>query len=775
MSAKRTSLLTVCLLATAPVGTAAEKEKPEDVESLEPMVVVADSPTSASGVSAEKRPTPVQTVTSHQLDRSQSFNVTDYMRRYLGGVTVNDAQNNPYQPDVQYRGFTASPLLGLPQGLSVYYNGVRFNEPFGDTVNWDLIPQGAIEQMSLFGGSNPVYGLNSLGGALSIRTKNGFSAPGHRIEAQGGSWGRHSQEAISGWNDGTFGYFFDLKSFEEDGWRQFSPSDVKQAFGVFSWRDGDRSALNLTLASTNNRLIGNGALPIQLYQENRKAIFTHPDRTTNRLFLASLDGNTWLTDRIELSGVAYFRQNRTFTLNGDDTDYDECLNDPTRVCDDEGEGEEVLGTDGRFIPFGDAVEGATRNVSATRQRGYGGSVQAAFTQPVFGLDNRLSVGGTYDEARVHFGADTELASLTADRGALGSGSLVNDSRVRLRARNRHYGLYLTDTLSLTDTLAVTLAGRYNLSFVGMNDRYVTDPDNTLNGFHKFERFNPSAGASWQFLREIGVYGNYSESNRAPTPMELSCADPESPCKLPNAFLADPHLNQVVAKTWEAGFKGDLDKWVDGDLQWRAGIFQTENHDDILFISSGNLTNQGYFSNVGITRRRGIELGLDGKLFERLRFSFNYTLLDATFRTPFLANSPNNPYANENGQIQVQKRDRIPGLPRHSLKFSSDLAITRDISVGMDMIFNSGQYLRGDEANLDKPLKEYAVFNLHGEYRVNKYLSIFGRVDNLFDKRYNSFGLYGDADDALGEAYGNPRFVGVSAPRAGWGGIRVSLE
>jgi outer membrane receptor protein involved in Fe transport len=775
MSAKYASLLTASLLTTALNSPAADNADQGDIEALEPMVVVADSPVSASGMAAEKRPTPVQTVTSQKLEQSQSINITDYMRRYLGGVTVNDAQNNPYQPDVQYRGFTASPLLGLPQGLSVYYNGVRFNEPFGDTVNWDLIPQGAVEQMSLYGGSNPVYGLNSLGGALSIRTKTGFSAPGHYLEALGGSWGRHSQEVKSGWNNGTFGYFLDLKSFEENGWRQFSPSDVKQAFGVFSWRDGERSGLNLTLASTNNRLIGNGALPIQLYQENRKAVFTHPDRTANRLFLASLDGNARLTDRIELSGIAYFRQNRSFTLNGDDTDYDECLNDPARVCDDEGEGEEALGVDGRFIPFSGAVDGATRNASATRQRGYGGSLQTAFTQPIFGLNNRLALGGTYDEARIHFGADTELASLTADRGALGSGYLVNDSRVRLRARNRHYGLYLSDTLSLTDALNVTLAGRYNLSFIGMDDRYVTDPTKTLDGFHKFERFNPSAGLSWQFLREIGVYGNYSESNRAPTPMELSCADPEAPCKLPNAFLADPHLNQVVAKTWEAGFRGDLDLWVNGDLQWRAGLFQTENHDDILFIASGNVTNQGYFSNVGVTRRRGIELGLDGKVFDRLRFSFNYALLDATFRTPFLATSPNNPHADANGQIQVEKRDRIPGLPRHSLKFSSDLAITNRISVGMDMIFNSGQYLRGDEANSDKPLKEYAVFNLHGEYRVNNYLSIFGRVDNLFDKRYNSFGLYGDASDALGDAYGNARFVGVSAPRAGWGGIRLALE
>ena len=199
-------------------------------------------------------------------------------------------------------------------------------------------------------------------------------------------------------------------------------------------------------------------------------------------------------------------------------------------------------------------------------------------------------------------------------------------------------------------------GRYNLSFIRLDDQHGED----LNGFHKFERFNPSAGLTYAFMPQFTAYGSYSESNRAPTPVELTCANPEAPCKLPNAFLADPPLDQVVAKTWEAGFRGEFAQLWGGKINWTAGVFQTENHDDILFISSGNLTNQGYFDNVGTTRRRGIELGLSG-VFERVRFGINYTLLDATFRTPFLASSPNNPSA-DSGQIQVEKGDRLPGIP-----------------------------------------------------------------------------------------------------------------
>jgi outer membrane receptor protein involved in Fe transport len=746
-----------------PVMAASEKA---DYSQLETVEVVADSPLMVSGVPVDKIPSPVQTVKFEQLDASQSISLADYMRWKLGSVSVNDAQNNPFQPDVQFRGFTASPMLGLPQGVSVYVNGIRFNEPFGDTVNWDLIPENAIDHVSLHSGSNPVYGLNTLGGAIAMRTKTGFSAPGHRIEVAGGSWGRHWQEVSSGWNNGSIGYFVDLKSFVEDGWRDFSPTDVKQGFGTFSWQD-DRSRLNLTLSANDNVMLGNGAVPLQLARQDYQAIFTHPDRTNNRLFLAALDGNTWLTDHIELSANAYFRQNRIKTFNGDDSDFEPCEGEPGTLCDDEGEKLEDI--NGNEIPAPNSDRLGTNNTSFTNQRSFGGSVQSAFEHELWSMQNRLVTGGSFDEGIVHFGSDTEVATLTGDRGTIGTGWLVGDSRVRVNAHVRHHGLYFSDSLAITDALTATVAGRYNLSFVRLDDRYGTE----LNGFHKFDRFNPSAGLAYAFVPELMAYGNYSESNRAPTPVELTCANPDAPCKLPNAFLSDPPLNQVVAKTWEAGFRGKFSRLLNATVEWNAGLFQTENHDDIIFQSSGLLTNQGYFDNVGQTRRRGIELGLNSQ-WEPVKLGVNYTLLDATFRAPFEASSPNNPGADADGKIYVGKGDRIPGIPRHQLKVSADWEVIKELTVGANMIFNSGQYFRGDEANVSQPLSEYAVFNLHGEYRFNPHVALFTRIDNLFDKRYNTFGLYGEADGVLGPQYTDPRFVGVGAPRAGWVGVKLSL-
>jgi outer membrane receptor protein involved in Fe transport len=341
----------------------------------------------------------------------------------------------------------------------------------------------------------------------------------------------------------------------------------------------------------------------------------------------------------------------------------------------------------------------------------------------------------------------------------------------LNARVESYGLYYSDTFSITDQLALTLSGRYNQTKVNMDDQ---DGDE-LNGRHAFRRFNPAYGFTYNPLPQLGLYGGYSESSRAPTAMELSCADPEAPCKLPNAFISDPPLKQVVAKTWEGGFRGQFSNLLEGHLKWNAGVFHTENHDDILFISAGRLSSEGFFKNVGQTRRRGIELGLTGGFVDdRVRFATNYTYIDAKFRDSFIASSPNNPSADEDGLIAVRSGNRIPGIPAHIFKFSTDVDVLPQLTMGIDARFNSEQVFRGDEANLNSKVGAFWVFNFRTEYRVNDIVTLFGRVDNILDREYKTFGLYGEPDEVLGDEFDDPKFVGVGAPRAGWLGIRLSI-
>ncbi|MGZ5576674.1 MAG: TonB-dependent receptor [Methylobacter sp.] len=759
-------------LSLTAAGAVSAKDKPLDLGTID---VVGVTPLQDSGVTASKVPANIQHVSSEQLEKAQSTTLADYISRYLGSVHVNEAQNNPLQPDISYRGFVASPLLGLPQGLSTYVNGVRFNEPFGDTVNWDLIPKGAIDSMALYPGSNPVYGLNSLGGAISIKTKTGFSAPKHEFEAYGGSWDRQSEELSSGWNNGTWGYFIDLHHFKENGWRDFSPTKADQAFGTLSWR-GDKGSLDLTLGGNDNNMKGNGAAPIQLLQQKRSAVFTHPDQTITRMFFSELAGSYDVADDIEVSGNAYFRQNRIRTFNGDNSNYGACDADPALLCDQDG----VIVNDisGNQVAADNSVEGATNNTSQTNMRSRGGTLQTAFAQDLFKHKNNLTVGTSYDYAEVHFGSDTELGSLTNTWGTTQSGVFVDESRVRLHTNTSTVGVFLTDSFSITEALTATIAGRYNYSHINMEDKYIKDPLKTLDGSHTFDRLNPSAGLTYQIRDNLNVYGSYSESARAPTPMELSCADPTAPCKLPNSFVADPPLQQVVAKTWEGGFRGDLDKLLGkGDLKWNLGYFNTINHNDIIFRrdATSDLISQGFFSNVGKTRRYGIEAGATvnyPQLFSGIddwHFSTNYTYLNARFLDGFDIRNP----LDTTQAMAVTKGDRIPGIPEHIYKAAVGVDLWQRVSLGIDGIYSGNKYFRGDEANSTAPLAGYWLFNAKAEYKVTKNFAVFGKVDNIFDKNSSSFGMYGQANGIL-PGFNDGRFVSPGAPRAGWIGVRLSI-
>ncbi|MGR9114612.1 MAG: TonB-dependent receptor [Gammaproteobacteria bacterium] len=745
---------------------------------LDAVEVVGVTPLFGSEVPIDKIPANIQTVTAFELEDTQSISLADYLNRYLGSVHVNEAQNNPLQPDIYYRGFVASPLLGLPQGLSTYVNGVRFNEPFGDTVNWDLIPEGAIDTMSLYPGSNPVYGLNSLGGAISIKTKTGFSAPRHQIEVYGGSWGRHSEELSSGWNNETWGYFVDLHHFEEEGWRDFSQTKADQAFGTLSWRGGN-GFLDLTLGANDNDLRGNGSAPVQLLDLNRKAVFTHPDQTVTRLFFAELAGSYDVTSDIELSGNAYFRQNRVKTFNGDDSDFEACDDGGPNagfLCEEQEDGEaRVADIFGNDIPADENLEGATNNTSFTGSRSRGGTLQTTFGQDLFDRDNNLVVGVSYDYAEVNFSSDTELGSLTDTRGTTKSGILVEEARVRLKTDTSSVGVFLSDSFSITDDLTATIAGRYNYIHINMKDQLGTD----LNGSHTFERLNPSGGLTYRIFDNLTAYGSYSESTRAPTPMELSCADPDDPCRLPNSFVADPPLEQVVAKTYEGGFRGDFNKLMGkGELKWNLGYFHTTNSDDIIFNRGGDSISEGFFSNIGKTRRYGIEAGTTinyPQLFSDIddwHFTANYTYLNARFLTGFRTQDPVDE-ANEDG-VMVQKGDRIPGIPEHMFKASVGVDLWQRFSLALDGLYSGKRFFRGDEANNQEKLGGYWLFNGRAEYRVTDNFALFGRVDNIFDTNYNTFGVYGQADEVLGDAFDDRRFVSPGAPRAGWIGVRLTL-
>ena len=757
--------------------------------------VVAIAPTPGRGIDRGRIPATVSVISAAELEDRQVSSLSDALNEQFGSVTLEGTTTNLFQPTLRFRGFTASPLLGLPQGVAVYQNGVRVNEPFGDTVQFDLIPQFAVGQIQLSAGTEPTYGLNALGGALVLNLKNGFNHTGFRGEFSGGSFERYAATAEWGANAGPWAVYFGATRFDESGWRSASPSKVTQAVADVAYRDETIDA-GVSFTYADSSMNGNGPAPVELLDADRSAVFTYPDITDNRLGFAQGRFDLTVSPTWSVQVTGYYRDLDRKTLNGDEAEFEACDDDflppgaPIgTLCfgaddDDADEDEEahplVDLRNGRFITEDDTEGNAANNRTTTRSAGYGATLQATAAAAFGGgRENVLTLGASADLADVGFTFTSEVGALTPDRGVTGSGLLAgiygqapdDQFNTGLDTANRAFGLYFSDTLSLTEQTHLTVSGRFNHARIEIADRLGT----SLDGEHAFSRFNVGAGAVHQFSDAVSLFGRYGESNRAPTAAELSCADPAEPCRVPNAFLSDPPLEQAVARSVEAGLRGRVLKASRRRVNWSVAVYHTAIADDILFVASHELIGSGYFQNAGDTRRVGFDAELNGRV-DRLGWYASYGLVDATFQSPLDLPSDEkvNAAATAGGFVAVEPGDRMPGIPRHSFKAGIRYALTDAWDVMLETITASSRVFVGDEGNDQAELAGYGITNLRSVYRAGDHVELFLRIDNLFDKHYATFGALAELELFLSEVPGasDPRFVAPGAPRSGFGGVRL---
>jgi outer membrane receptor protein involved in Fe transport len=762
------------LLVAAPVRAQPQPEPQAGPSvTLPPVTTVGASPLLGSGLPRDKVPAATNTLTGADITRTGIPDALGALNEQTPGVTLDDAQGNPFQPNLVYRGFSASPLDGNAQGLAVYLNGVRFNAPFADTVNWDLLPSVAIARMDLEG-SNPVFGLNALGGSLSVRLKNGFSWQGNAAEAYGGSFGTIAGTFQSGRQSGDTAAYVAANITHSDGWRQFSASDIRHVYGDIGWR-GPAAELHLNLLGADNTLNGPGTVPVQLLAVDRGAMFTGPNLTTNRYALTSLSGSWEVSDATSLQALLYYSNLSQRISNGNTPNARPCATLTGLLCTS---GDTpAFGTDGN--PIADFLNGgpySQLNSEATDSNGYGTALQLTHRSELFGLHNQLVAGFSFDGGVTGFTASSAIGGIDAARNFIGHGVVIDQpdgsiAPVRLRTTNAYWGVYAADVLDLTPQLSLSVSGRFNLAQLDLHDENGT----ALSGNHSFSHFNPGVGLSYKLLADLSVYASWSEANRAPTPAELSCASAASPCTLANFFVGDPSLKQVVAHTVEAGLRGRLHPSDTTTIDWNAGLFHTISDDDILFVASA-IPGTDYFRNVGNTRRQGIEAGLTVQA-ARFKAWLNYAFTDATFASALTLDSPLNPAADANGQIHVVPGDQLPGVPRHRLKFGLSYNVTDAWTVGLSGIASSGQYLFGDEANLQPKTNPYVVLTANTAYQVTPKLQLFALIQNLFNANYVTYGTFSPTSTVpIAQVPGasDPRSLSPAAPLAVYGGIRVSF-
>jgi iron complex outermembrane receptor protein len=766
---------------------------PATAQELQQVIVIGNAPLPGLGLPLSEIPSNVQTGDSQDMQRQQALGLADYLNNNFSGINVSESASNPFQLDINYHGFTASPLLGTPEGLSVYVDGVRVNESFGDTVNWDLIPESAISTVTLMSGSNPVFGLNTLGGALSVQTKSGHDNPGTDLEAYGGSFGRRSVEGETGGEVGHFDYFVTGNYFDELGWRDMSRTRVYQGFGKVGWQN-DKTDIDLSYTYADTNLYGDGATPLSMLAFRRASTYT-PDFTQNHLNFVNLTGTQFLTDRLLLSANIYDRRLVTGSLNGNINDsYLEDNPGPPTDC-------------GAPLSNRAAIAYCFPGQNATSrliQRTAGFGIQLTDSQDVFDWKNQAVVGADYEDSQDSYLQRFQYGDLAQDHSLIYYTSpLDNETVISLSGSNKILGAYLTDTLSPTKLLHFTASLRYNSNTETLNGYSIdTDVGDVGSGFdeasplaasHTFSRINPAFGFTVTPTDALTFYADYNEASRAPTVIELGCANPASPCGLPNDFASDPALQQVVARTVELGLRGHL---PDQRLVWSADLFRTVNSNDIQFVATS--TNSGYFDNVGGTRRQGLDLALGGKE-GGLNWRLAYSYVDATFQSTFAVNAGSNSTADADGNILVRPGDRIPLIPQHTGRLVLDYEVNKQLSIGGNVVVSSGSYLHGDENNANQAgatnaagayisplgtgwIPGYAVVNLQGSYHVTKSFEVFARVANVLNREYATAGfLTSNSFNPNGTFRPNPNdwtnenAVSPAAPRAIWAGVRINFN
>jgi iron complex outermembrane receptor protein len=733
-------------------------------------------------IERDKVPANVQTLSASDFDHATAPDLLDAISRRLPGVALGDQTGNEFQRDINYRGFTASPVLGTPQGLAVYQNGVRVNEVFGDVVNWDFIPETAINRMTLMP-SNPVYGLNALGGALAIDMKNGFTYQGADIELRGGSFGRRAGMVQAGRREGNLSAYLTADAINDSGWRDYSPSQLRRIYADLGAR-GDKTEFHVTFTGASNNFGAAAATPIELLNRNWANVYTVPQTTQNQLAFLTASASWNPISTVSLLENFYYRGfwQRHADGNGTAAQNSGCP-DPNFLCfpDLNGNLTNLTGLNGLPVPaagvLANSVLGEIDRTS-TAANSFGGSVQAATTAKLFGQNNRFVIGASLDKGRAQFNTTSELGTINADQWPFvqGVGVFINQpsgdvAPVGVLTKTLYTGVYATDTFDVTSRLSVTFGGRFNTAQIGLRDTLGNNDD--LNGDHWYSRVNPVVGATLKLTPNVTAYGGYSEANRAPTPLELGCADPLRPCLLDNALVGDPPLKQVVAHTYEAGLRGSFGSdSKQGVLNWNLGLFRAQNSDDIINVASP-LPGHQFFQNGGNTLRRGIEAGLS---YQRGPWSVfaNYTFVDAIFLDPLILSSPNNPFANADGLIFVVPGDHIPAVPSYRFKAGTDYKIIDAWKLGADINMIGSQSLVGDQANQNPKVPAYWTVNLHTSYQVTKNVEVFGLVRNLFNRRYYSFGTFFQTDSFPYLGLTDPRTFVPGAPLAVYGGLRAKL-
>jgi len=630
-------------------------------------------------------PARVTTLDFSQVDATEPRLLSDVLQQ-LAGFSAYDDAGSPYKLNLSSRGFYASPVVGLPQGISVFLDGVRMNEPDAAQVNFDLLPLEHVKRVEVLSGNGSLLGRNSLGGAVNLVTRRGEGPLNGEIELVGGTFGTASAEASMGGRAkrGGWDYYLGGGYNREDGWRQDTGSDQWNLFGNFG-KLGQTSGLRLQTFYAESFVRSAGSLPESVYDVKPDSNLTRGDFEDLDALQFALLGYKQLGSGRGSFNLYYRAHNaERFNVN--------------QAADPDA--------------FG-----------LSRNRVLGGTVDYRFAVPVgsSAIGLRFGVDGSTSSTRVELFADSSKFGGSRDRTTFVE-SPVWDAA----------GFALADyTLN-----RVTFSGGVRLDHVTAPFKNRLDP--TRDTTQSWTRLNPRLGVDVDVGRGFAVFGSWGQAFRAPSVIEVACADPQEPCPLPFALGDDPPINAVVATTWEAGVRVRK-----GTLSLSGSVYLTNVKDDIFLFpfedenEPEGSTIDGYFANISATRREGVEVGGTYAFGPGHMLYANYSWTRATFQTVADIFSLREAFGGENA---TAPGDRLPLVPEHQVKGGLNLRFPVGLRAGIDARWIGRQFLRGDEANETAPLDDYFVADVRLGWEVGPW-EIAGVVNNVLDSRYATFGTY----------------------------------
>lgn len=713
-------------------GLAQSQQLDPDTAIRLPELRVQASRLAAGGIPVSRAPFAVQIISGEELAGARPLTLADALAR-LPGVTAADVTGSDAQPTLTLRGYSVSPVMGVPQGVGVFVDGVRVNEPDASQVHFDLIPLADVERVEVLRGPTGPFGKNSLGGAVNLTTRRGGSRPGTGAELAAGSFGRAGVRAYTGGERGRFDYYASGRYLRSDGWRDGAFTRLATAFAKVGWRGGGTDLwLSYTLASDSILQAGGipaswlahpDSVPVRWRGGDPRTInFTAGDYFAPRLHFLNAHLSRELGRGLRLGANAFVRRTRIAQFNANFTEPD------TRI--------------------------------ATRTRTVGVVVQLAYERRGLTLLGGGELSASDVEIRIFEHPNESFPDLPH------SGSRTEDVGTREDDR----AAYLQARLAATARLALTASLRHD--HVRLPFRDFLEPEN--GGNNVFRQLTGSIAADYALGADLVLFAGYGRGFRAPVLLELACADPEDPCPLPYELGADPPLAPVTTDTWQAGVR-----WVTGSVSLELVAYWAEVYDDIFSVQPAG-ARVGYFQNLDRTRRQGVELSGVVRPSTALELRSGVALTRATFQTTATLSAP---FLEAEGDGEVPEPRAVSVREPPTVRPGDGFPMVPGLTAHLGASWSRGpwqaeasfhyvgaQWLPGNEDNAHPGarLTPYALVEASASRRLGP-VKVQAFVRNLLDVRYETFGVLAlnrlnDADAPRVEPFltpGLPRQIEVS--------------